>query len=180
MTYFVLLPPFASLAIATAGSASYAPLPTDAGIAPSAVDPTSVTLSLGLEHEERDKPIEIHLTTEEKLALVKPLVLRFMLPLFAVYVEEYVINSVRLQCLPALLPAFVPVLEMLSTHAQGVAPTLTFPLPTYGLWSRLFFSPRDYYPFWSLVCERHPYRPRASLLTLQTSPLSSSPGAPSH
>ncbi|KAK1922619.1 protein BTN1 [Papiliotrema laurentii] len=138
LTYFVLLPPFASLAIATAGSASYAPLPTDAGIAPSAVDPTSVTLSLGLEHEERDKPIEIHLTTEEKLALVKPLVLRFMLPLFAVYVEEYVINS-------------------------GVAPTLTFPLPTYGLWSRLFFSPRDYYPFWSLVYQSFVFISRSSL-----------------
>lgn len=34
------------------------------------------------------------LTTRDKIELVKPLVIRFMLPLFAVYVEEYVINSV--------------------------------------------------------------------------------------
>lgn len=37
-----------------------------------------------------------YLTTGEKLALMRPLVLRYMLPLCAVYIEEYIINSVRL------------------------------------------------------------------------------------
>lgn len=35
------------------------------------------------------------LTTQEKMKLLRPLVVRYMLPLCAVYVEEYVINSVR-------------------------------------------------------------------------------------
>lgn len=84
------------------------------------------------EPDIRDSPTkplaEIHLTPKEKLALLKPLVLRYMAPLFFVYVEEYVINS-------------------------GVAPTLVFPMPTSGLWSLLFKKPRDYYPFWSLTCQ---------------------------
>jgi battenin len=37
-----------------------------------------------------------YLTTGEKLALMRPLVLRYMLPLCAVYIEEYIINSVSL------------------------------------------------------------------------------------
>jgi battenin len=41
-----------------------------------------------------DLPTEIILTTREKIELVKPLVMRYMFWLFAVYVFEYVINSV--------------------------------------------------------------------------------------
>ena len=41
-----------------------------------------------------DLPDEIILTTQEKIELVKPLVFRYMFWLFAVYVFEYVINSV--------------------------------------------------------------------------------------
>ncbi|AAW44170.1 basic amino acid transporter, putative [Cryptococcus deneoformans JEC21] len=78
------------------------------------------------------------LTTQEKMKLLRPLVVRYMLPLCAVYVEEYVINS-------------------------GVAPTLVFPLPTYGLWSWLFKSPRDYYPFWSLTYQTFVFLSRSSL-----------------
>lgn len=74
------------------------------------------------------KPMStIYLSPKEKWGLLKPLVLRYMAPLFFVYVEEYVINS-------------------------GVAPTLVFPMPTHGVWSLLFKKPRDYYPFWSLTC----------------------------
>ncbi|WWC91078.1 uncharacterized protein L201_006019 [Kwoniella dendrophila CBS 6074] len=81
---------------------------------------------------------KVHLTTGEKLDLLKPLVLRYMAPLCAVYVEEYVINS-------------------------GVAPTLVFPLPTSGIWSKLFKSPRDYYPFWSLTYQTFVFLSRSSL-----------------
>lgn len=77
------------------------------------------------------KPLnDVYLTPAEKWALFRPLVLRYMAPLFFVYVEEYLINS-------------------------GVAPTLVFPMPTSGLWSLLFKKPRDYYPFWSLTCGYH-------------------------
>ena len=43
-----------------------------------------------------DLPNEVILTTQEKIELVKPLVMRYMFWLFAVYVFEYVINSVCL------------------------------------------------------------------------------------
>jgi len=36
----------------------------------------------------------VHLSPRDKIELVKPLVLRYMLPLCLVYIEEYVINSV--------------------------------------------------------------------------------------
>lgn len=41
-----------------------------------------------------------YLTTSEKLALIRPLVLRYMLPLCAVYIEEYIINSVSSHTTP--------------------------------------------------------------------------------
>ncbi|ODN81096.1 protein BTN1 [Cryptococcus amylolentus CBS 6039] len=80
----------------------------------------------------------LRLTTKEKMVLLRPLVVRYMLPLCAVYVEEYVINS-------------------------GVAPTLVFPLPATGIWSHLFKSPRDYYPFWSLTYQSFVFLSRSSL-----------------
>ncbi|ODO06046.1 protein BTN1 [Cryptococcus wingfieldii CBS 7118] len=80
----------------------------------------------------------LRLTTKEKMVLLWPLVVRYMLPLCAVYVEEYVINS-------------------------GVAPTLVFPLPATGVWSHLFKSPRDYYPFWSLTYQSFVFLSRSSL-----------------
>jgi battenin len=83
-----------------------------------------------------------YLTTGEKLALMRPLVLRYMLPLCAVYIEEYIINSV----------GHVILFRGVKLTSQGVAPTLVFPIPTEGPWSVLFKSPRDYYPFWSLTC----------------------------
>lgn len=81
---------------------------------------------------EIGKHIKVYLTPREKLELLKPLVLRYMVPLCLVYIEEYVINS-------------------------GVAPTLLFPIPSWGPWSWLFKTPRDYYPFWSLTCELYAY-----------------------
>ncbi|WVQ81130.1 hypothetical protein IAT38_003252 [Cryptococcus sp. DSM 104549] len=91
-----------------------------------------------LESDMPRKRRSLRLSTAEKLALLRPLVVRYMLPLCAVYVEEYVINS-------------------------GVAPTLVFPLPTSGLWSMLFKSPRDYYPFWSLTYQTFVFLSRSSL-----------------
>lgn len=111
--------------------------------------------------ESGSKTAQVRLTTQEKLDLIKPLVIRFMLPLFAVYVEEYVINSVRHLCQmvdgrwarSSRSEDQIYGDGMVMAYVQGVAPTLVFPLPTHGPWSRLFKSPRDYYPFWSLTCE---------------------------
>lgn len=47
----------------------------------------------------------LRLTTQEKMKLLRPLVVRYMLPLCAVYVEEYVINSVRSFPLPPSPPS---------------------------------------------------------------------------
>lgn len=80
----------------------------------------------GSAHFLPHKP-KVYLSASDKWELFKPLVLRYMLPLCFVYIEEYIINS-------------------------GVAPTLVFPIPTSGPWSLLFKTPRDYYPFWSLTC----------------------------
>lgn len=46
-----------------------------------------------------------------------------------------------------------------NTDLQGVAPTLVFPIPSHGIWSWLFKTPRDYYPFWSLTCRLSLYCP---------------------
>ncbi|KAI9636806.1 putative basic amino acid transporter [Dioszegia hungarica] len=80
----------------------------------------------------------LRLMTTEKLALIRSLFVPFMLPLGLVYTAEYMINS-------------------------GVAPTLVFPVPTAGIWSTVFKSPRDYYPFWSLTYQTFVFISRASL-----------------
>ncbi|KGB75781.2 protein BTN1 [Cryptococcus deuterogattii R265] len=169
ITYKYILPPFSHLETFTIPS-TYQPLPTSSLLSDNAnfrspailtsvpsseyVPQHAPLLSSGFIDRNRDrnrdgeeemdggKTLEgvgaLRLTTQEKIELLRPLVVRYMLPLCAVYVEEYVINS-------------------------GVAPTLVFPLPTYGIWSWLFKSPRDYYPFWSLTYQTFVFLSRSSL-----------------
>ncbi|KDQ09562.1 hypothetical protein BOTBODRAFT_117036 [Botryobasidium botryosum FD-172 SS1] len=83
----------------------------------------------------------IALTVREKLVLVRPLLLKFMLPLFAVYLLEYTIN-------------------------QGISPTLVYPVPhpeSHPILSRIFGSIRDYYPFWQLVYQTFVFFSRSSI-----------------
>ncbi|KAK4703610.1 battenin, partial [Phenoliferia sp. Uapishka_3] len=71
----------------------------------------------------------VHLTRMEKLEIAKPLVVRYMLPLFFVYLAEYIINT-------------------------GVAPTLLFPVPSRQanpVLASIIKSLRDYYPFVPLL-----------------------------
>ncbi|WWC63903.1 uncharacterized protein I303_106508 [Kwoniella dejecticola CBS 10117] len=170
ITYQFLLPSHAELEAIpsnaesdsdSSGRGGYEPINTDS-IPPSIfITPPSqdvvpqLTIASGARSREQDhdlKPIpeeyhKVYLTTQEKLDLLKPLILRYMVPLCAVYVEEYVINS-------------------------GVAPTLVFPLPTRGIWSKLFKSPRDYYPFWSLTYQTFVFLSRSSIsLSLPPLPL---------
>ena len=60
------------------------------------VTPPLTTSSLRLTGPEhaKGKGGKIRLTTGDKVHLLKPLFLRYMLALCAVYVEEYLINSV--------------------------------------------------------------------------------------
>ncbi|GHJ86734.1 hypothetical protein NliqN6_3136 [Naganishia liquefaciens] len=81
---------------------------------------------------------QVVLTAQEKLTLVKPMLLRYMLPLFLVFAFEYIINA-------------------------GVAPTLAFPPPRTGIWKHVFNTIRDYYPFWSLTYQTFVFLSRSSL-----------------
>ncbi|WVQ90242.1 protein BTN1 [Cryptococcus gattii] len=151
ITYKYILPHFSHLETFPIPS-TYQPLPTSSLLSDNANfrSPAILTSVPSSEDRNRDgeeemdggKTLEgvgaLRLTTQEKMELLRPLVVRYMLPLCAVYVEEYIINS-------------------------GVAPTLVFPLPTYGIWSWLFKSPRDYYPFWSLTYQTFVFLSRSSL-----------------
>ncbi|TFK53001.1 batten's disease protein Cln3 [Heliocybe sulcata] len=83
----------------------------------------------------------VALSLDDKWRLVKPMLVRYMLPLFCVYTFEYTIN-------------------------QGVAPTLLYPVPspdTYPILSKIIHSIRDYYPLWQLVYQTTVFLSRSSI-----------------
>jgi len=72
---------------------------------------------------------------------VKPLLGKYMLPLFCVYLFEYTIN-------------------------QGIGPTLLYPVPSphkHRLLGRIIHSVRDYYPLWQLVYQSNVFLSRSSI-----------------
>ncbi|KAF5348848.1 hypothetical protein D9756_009800 [Leucocoprinus leucothites] len=84
---------------------------------------------------------KVALSLDDKWRLVKPLLMRYMLPLFSVYLFEYTIN-------------------------QGIAPTLLYPVPSpegHWLLSKIIHSVRDYYPFWQLVYQATVFLSRSSI-----------------
>ncbi|KAF9011963.1 batten's disease protein Cln3 [Cyathus striatus] len=83
----------------------------------------------------------VSLTLDDKWRLVKPLIWRYMVPLFCVYLFEYTIN-------------------------QGIAPTLLYPVPSpedHWILSKLIHSIRDYYPLWQLVYQTTVFLSRSSI-----------------
>lgn len=83
----------------------------------------------------------IALSSKDKWRLVKPLLRRYMLPLFCVYLFEYTIN-------------------------QGIGPTLLYPVPSpqkYWLLSKIIHSVRDFYPLWQLVYQSNVFLSRSSI-----------------
>lgn len=81
------------------------------------------------------------LSLADKWMIVSPLLIRYMLPLFAVYLFEYIIN-------------------------QGVSPTLLYPVPDSGsstLFSHLIKQLSDYYPLWQLVYQTFVFLSRSSI-----------------
>ncbi|KAF9463263.1 batten's disease protein Cln3 [Collybia nuda] len=83
----------------------------------------------------------VSLSPSDKWRLVKPLLLKYMLPLFCVYLFEYTIN-------------------------QGIAPTLLYPVPSaeeHPILSKIIHSIRDYYPLWQLVYQTTVFFSRSSI-----------------
>jgi len=110
---------------------AYAALPTEE----STLEP-----ALGdVPNEDRDPTSQPALTLQEKWELVKPLLLKFMLPLFLVYTLEYTIN-------------------------QGISPTLVYTPPSQTPVLRwIITSIRDYYPLWQLVYQTTVFVSRSAL-----------------
>ncbi|KAG6811600.1 hypothetical protein H0H92_006662 [Tricholoma furcatifolium] len=70
----------------------------------------------------------VSLTLDDKWRIIKPSIIKYMLPVFCVYLFEFTIN-------------------------QGVAPTLIYPIPTpqeHPILSMFIHSLRDYYPLWQI------------------------------
>ncbi|THV05698.1 batten's disease protein Cln3 [Dendrothele bispora CBS 962.96] len=83
----------------------------------------------------------VALSMNDKLRIVRPLLTKYMLPLFCVYLFEYTIN-------------------------QGIAPTLLYPVPSPDnnwLLSKIIHSIRDYYPLWQLVYQTTVFFSRSSI-----------------
>ncbi|KAJ6588530.1 batten's disease protein Cln3 [Mycena capillaripes] len=83
----------------------------------------------------------VALSAKDKWRLVRPLLVRYMLPLFCVYLFEYTIN-------------------------QGIAPTLLYPVPSqeeHPFLSKIIHSVRDYYPLWQLVYQTTVFLSRSSI-----------------
>ncbi|KDQ62321.1 hypothetical protein JAAARDRAFT_170622 [Jaapia argillacea MUCL 33604] len=144
LTYFFLLPhppAFASLSLPESYDDEDIGAPLTASYTPVATG----------EEDDTDEPIErdsevqgkahISLSAEDKWRLVKPLLAKYMLPLFCVYLFEYTIN-------------------------QGIAPTLLYPVPSadrHPLMSKIIHSVRDYYPLWQLVYQTTVFVSRSSI-----------------
>ncbi|KAJ2915730.1 hypothetical protein MD484_g4663, partial [Candolleomyces efflorescens] len=83
----------------------------------------------------------VHLTVADKVRLVRPLLLKYMLPLFCVYLFEYTIN-------------------------QGIGPTLLYRVPSdkeSWILSKIIHTVRDYYPLWQLVYQTFVFFSRSSI-----------------
>jgi len=136
LTYFLLLP--------RPSAFSQTDLP------PSLEDASRIpTPYVAIPSEEIDQPVPeagifkhtVSLSSSDKWRLVKPLLPKYMLPLFCVYLFEYTIN-------------------------QGIAPTLVYPVPSpeeHWLMSKIIHSIRDYYPLWQLVYQTTVFLSRSSI-----------------
>ncbi|OSX56866.1 hypothetical protein POSPLADRAFT_1158655, partial [Postia placenta MAD-698-R-SB12] len=143
-TYFLLLPrpaAFNEADIPSVGDEAAVPavpyiaLPTGDGEEAEADEPLHALPEAG------DTKNGVALSAGDKWRLVKPLLPKYMLPLFCVYLFEYTIN-------------------------QGIAPTLIYPVPSpdeHWLMSKIIHSIRDYYPLWQLVYQTTVFLSRSTI-----------------
>ncbi|KIM62805.1 hypothetical protein SCLCIDRAFT_776213 [Scleroderma citrinum Foug A] len=135
LTYFLLLPRPSAVTDAAPSPSAYTALPVEDPEV-STIDTSEASTLLG--NETKSVPF---LTAADKWRLLKPMIVKYMLPLFCVYLYEYTIN-------------------------QGIAPTLLYPVPSperYGLLSKIIHSIRDYYPLWQLVYQTTVFMSRSSI-----------------
>jgi len=134
LTYFFLLPrPVTFMDSPSPGF--YTPLPEE--------DPDTLVVEVTEGDTLLGQPpkVPVFLTARDKWRLVKPMIFKYMLPLFLVYTFEYTIN-------------------------QGVAPTLLYPVPSPerdGFLSKIIHSIRDYYPLWQLVYQSTVFVSRSTI-----------------
>jgi len=113
-------------------SGAYIPLPEEEP------DISSAEIAEGDTLLGQPPKVPVFLTGADKWRLVKPMIYKYMLPLFLVYTFEYTIN-------------------------QGVSPTLLYPVPSGGFLSTIIHSIRDYYPLWQLVYQSTVFISRSSI-----------------
>ncbi|KZT28273.1 batten disease protein Cln3 [Neolentinus lepideus HHB14362 ss-1] len=133
LTYFLLLPGRNSFISAEdpSSQAPYTPLPDSDADTEETVDAVVVP----------SEAVIVALSLDDKWRLVRPMLVKYMLPLFCVYTFEYTIN-------------------------QGIAPTLLYPVPapeSYPILSKIIHSIRDYYPLWQLVYQTTVFLSRSSI-----------------
>lgn len=150
MAYAIILPSVQELLEGKdgKGGAMYAPLSTeDDAVERSSSDdqPTTAnddrqdsTIPIGPGSEQ---DVKVRLSFQEKMALLKPMLQPYIIPLVIVYAMEYTIN-------------------------QGIAPTLIYPLPTrssHPLLSHIIHKLTDYYPLYQLVYQTFVFLSRSSI-----------------
>ncbi|OCH94654.1 batten's disease protein Cln3 [Obba rivulosa] len=158
ITYFLLLPPPAAF-LGMGDDADY----DDAHVQPPSVPPSPYTPYVPLPADDAESTLQgvgmgangsegemeraemrkghVALSAQDKWRLVKPLLMKYMMPLFCVYLFEYTIN-------------------------QGISPTLVYPVPSPSeswLMSKIIHSIRDYYPLWQLVYQTTVFFSRSSI-----------------
>lgn len=157
LAYLVVLPSVDQL-LRGEGGAGYAPVATEEDTARSSqdageddadetadveeTDPQDSTTRLdALSPSDSYDDIKVRLTFEEKMSLLRPMLLPYILPLVTVYFAEYTIN-------------------------QGVAPTLIYPLPSsnsHPLLALIIKKLSDYYPLYQLVYQTFVFLSRSSI-----------------
>lgn len=111
--------------------------------------PTLTPLPRGLDETIPTSDKKVRLSFNEKMALLKPMLFPFILPLVLVYLAEYTIN-------------------------QGVAPTLLYPVPQpsrHLLLSWLIKRLSDYYPLYQLTYQAFVFLSRSSISLLGLPPI---------
>jgi len=142
LTYFLLLPPTSAFVY------SLSSVSEETSAIPAAAIPYTPLAQAETEFEGEEEGSfpagpkqHVSLSASDKWRLLRPLLIKFMLPMFSVYLFEYTIN-------------------------QGVAPTLLYPVPSsqnYPFLSHIIHSTRDYYPLWQLVYQTTVFLSRSSI-----------------
>ncbi|KAI8974779.1 batten's disease protein Cln3 [Trametes punicea] len=142
VTYFLILPRpdrFAGRAFAAEDGDDFDDAPITASYAP--LPRGEEDDSLPVTESEATVKAPFALSMEDKWRLVKPMLTKYMLPLFCVYLFEYTIN-------------------------QGISPTLVYPVPapdSHWFMSLFIHSVRDYYPLWQLIYQSTVFLSRSSI-----------------